>query len=82
MDFSNLFITGFILNNIYPICTTILVFIYDKFPIYTFDSISDPINSEDLLNKIKEDKSFIMGILSNKEIKYLRVFFIILKRDI
>ena len=61
MEVSNLFITGFILNNLYPILSTILVFIYSKFPFYTFDSTSDPINSEDLLNKIKEDESFITG---------------------
>jgi len=61
MEISNLFVTGFILNNLYPIFSTILVFICNKFPVYTFDSISDPINSEDLLNQIKKDKSFITG---------------------
>ena len=38
---------------------TVLFFVSEK--IYTFDSISDPINSEDLLNQIKKDKSFITG---------------------
>lgn len=61
MQLSNLFVTGFILNNLYPIFSTFLVFIYDKFPFYTFDSTSDPINSEDLLNQIKKDNSFITG---------------------
>lgn len=61
MDFSNLFITGFILNNLYLILTTVVVLLFRNYPIYNFDSSSDPINTEDLLKKIKEDKSFIKG---------------------
>ena len=34
MEISNLFLTGFLLNNVYPILTTFLVFIFDKFPIH------------------------------------------------
>lgn len=61
MDFSNLFITGFILNNLYLILTTTAVLLFRNYPIYNFDSASDPINTEDLLKKIREDNSFIKG---------------------
>ena len=81
MEISNLFITGFILNNIYPIFTTFLVFIYNKFPIYTFDSTSDPINSEDLLNQSKKTNLLSQVMLLNKEIGNLKDYFIILKKD-
>lgn len=61
MDFTNLFVTGFILNNLYLIVTTLVVLLFRNYPIYNFDSACDPINTEDLLKKIREDKSFIKG---------------------
>ena len=61
MDFTNLFVTGFILNNLYLIVTTLAVLLFRNYPIYNFDSAADPINTEDLLKKIREDKSFIKG---------------------
>ena len=56
-----MFVTGFILNNLYLIVTTLAVLLFRNYPIYNFDSAADPINTEDLLKKIREDKSFIKG---------------------
>jgi len=57
--FSYMFLTGFLLNNLYIITTSLLVLIYRKLPIYTFDTLSDSVNTNDLLKQIREDKSFI-----------------------
>ena len=83
MDFSNLFITGFILNNLYPILTTLIVILYRSISIYNFDSTSDPINSEDLIEKIQEDGSFVTAYTFKQGVKKCEgLFFNLQKRYI
>jgi hypothetical protein len=61
MEIITLLFTGFLLNHCYIVCSTMLVLIFRKLPIYRFDSSSDPINSEDLLKEIKKNNSFMVG---------------------
>ena len=61
MDLINLIITGILINHLYFIFTTLLVLLFRNFPIYQFDTSSDPINTEDLLKEVKKDESFKTG---------------------
>lgn len=63
MELISLLLTGIVLKHIYTISTFLFVLLFRHLPIHKFDSSSDPINTDDLLKYINNNKlnSFIAG---------------------
>ena len=75
MDLLSLLVTGILLKHIYAILTFIFVIVFRHLPVHKFDTASDPINSDDLLKKIKstnldlESNSFVAGYTFKEGVK-------------